>query len=348
MARCKYCKSTYTAVRKGHIFCSETCRKLNHKAINKKSSDRNKRRRIANKLQKLSSCSFGRYLVKEVRRAGTVEVLHGLTAQSLKDLVALRRKCTASGGYENGEPTGVYELSHVWPVAATAYLGLLTPENLVITPKEFNRKHGQKWPVTGYLGKAIPRDTLQNRWRITEDLETHQLLKLLRAYLGEEFDLWLSGFAISLTQRDTLIKKLKKAGLPKKRLDDLNLQQLKSLADEEDVLFFSLDLSPEARTEVIQGELVRLGLQSEISASLQHLIDDENIFGRGSDREFLGTAEEKQEFESALIKQALLSLHGQPHDLVWRGKSFLEWLPMRPTAVNKKDTSPDFDDDFIL
>lgn len=348
MARCKHCKSTFTAVRQGHIYCSETCRKLSHKSKAKLKAARNRSRRIATKLEKLSACSFGRYLAKEVRRAGTVEVLQGHTAQSLKDLVALRRKCTAAGGYEKGEPKGVYELSHIWPVASTQYLGLLTPENLVITPKEFNRKHGQKSPITGYQGSSIPRASLKGKWAVPEEMSTANILRMVRSYLGEELDLWLSGFVISLTQQDTLIKQLVKAGLPKKQLQGLKLQQLKALAEEIDVLYFDIDKEAEDVRSVLFNELNRLGLATEISKVLELLHEAEWSL-EGIPNTFSGTIEEQQEFEAMLLEQALRCLHGQPYTDTWRNKPVLDWLPAPVYCLPKKliQQAADDDDDIL-
>jgi hypothetical protein len=349
MARCKHCKSTYTAIRKGHIFCSENCRKLSHKSELKAKTAQKKARRIASKLSKLSACSFGRYLLKEIRRAGTVEVLQGHTAESLNELLALRRKCTTAGGYKNGEPLGTYELSHVWPVASAQHLGLLRAENLVIAPKEFNRRHGTKYPVTGYQGRCIPRNSLQPSWLVADNNDNSTLLKLIRAYLGQEFDKWLSGFVISLTQRDKLIRDLKKAGLSKKRLDVLNLQALKSLAAQEEVAFFDLTKSAEDTKEVLHQELLRLGLQSEISTALTHLIECDDLIGNCVYK-FTGTEEEKQEFENILIEQALLCLHGQQHEVTFRGRpaQALFALQTYERGVTQQQMGAADDDDDII
>lgn len=345
MARCKHCKLTFTAVRFGHKFCSENCRKLNHKRKNASVANRKRSRRITEKLRKLASCTFGKYLLKEIRRAGTVEALHGHTAQSLKDLVALRRKCTAASGYEKGEPKGTYELSHIWPVAATDCLGLLTPDNLVITPKQFNRAHAQKFPLIGYMGKSIPRESLQTCWLIHEGMDTNKILKLLRAYLGKEFDQWLSGFVISLGQRDTLIRQLQKAGLPQKLLQGMNLQQLKALAEEEDVDYFDIDKEPEDVRSVISYELNRLGLASEMSQALELLHEaDWSLDGGGSS--FSGSQEEKQAFEIVLVEQAIKCLHGQPYTGIWRDKPVLDWL-LKPISVQEvKVERPLVSDDY--
>lgn len=335
----------FEATRKGNIYCSETCRKLRHKAKIKAKTVRNRSRRIAAKIEKLAACSFGRYLLKEVRRAGTVQVLHGHTEQSLKDLVALRRQCTASGGYEKGEPKGAYELSHVWPVSSKNQLGLLTAANLVITPKEFNRRHGLKSPVTGYLGASIPRSTLDAKWGVNEEMNSNKVLKLVRSYLGNDFDNWLSGFVITLTQRDQLIKQLTKAGLPKKQLQELKLQQLKALAEEEEVPHFDITRAPENVSDTLVKELKRLALSPALCKALEDLREPEWSLDDLPSR-FCGAPEDVAEFQEMLIQQALLCLHGQSHSEMWRDKPILDWVP-EPVVVKREEPPQSFleDDD---
>ena len=349
MAHCKHCKSKYIPARKGHIFCSATCRKLEHKKRKKKVSDKKRARRIAEKLRKFAACAFGRYLLREIKRAGTVEVLQGHTVVSLKELATLRRKCTASGGYENGEPTGSYELSHIWPVAATERVGLLTSENLVITPKFFNRTHGQKFPVSGYMGKSIPRASLQDKWTVSDDMDAKKIMQLLRAYLGNEFDQWLSSFVVSLTQRNTLINQLQKAGLPRNQLQDKTLRELKGLAEEEDVPYFDVNKQPVDLKFILLSELNRLELEEPISKALELLCKEEmSLDDRVS--VFRGTEAERLEFEEMLVAQALSCLHGQRYTTMWREKPLLDWLSTQLSSRDRrkeKENALD-EDDYVL
>ena len=255
---CKHCAGWFGPKRKLHFYCSDTCRKLAHKAKKAKETKRKLARRLETKLQSLSASVFGRYLHKEIVRAGTVQILTGHTSESLKLLAALRRRCTAEGGYQKGLPMGSFELSHIYPVRGKDRVGLLHPSNLVICPKEFNRKHSKSLPIEGYMGLSLPLSDLDEKWSIKDGMTAHEVLKLCRKFLGVEFDNWLKSHQISVSQQSQLMKKLEAEGLPRKQLLGLRLEELKALADEEEVPYFEMDKNPASDWYVVYNEYLRL------------------------------------------------------------------------------------------
>lgn len=347
--KCSHCKVLFKPVRKGHLHCSDTCRKLRNKAKNKVISDQKKKRRLAEKVKKLAASTFGRYLIREIKRAKTVQILTGQTAESLKGLVSLRRRCTAASGYEEGEPLGTYELSHIWPVKSSRSLGLLCVENLVIAPKTFNRKHAQRFPVHAFIGKAITDSDLSDRWKVVDGADSLEVLKLARSFIGEEFDKWLSSFLISNSQRGQLIKNLVKAGLPKKRLQDLKLRQLKALAEEEEVPYFDISTQPQDLRTLLREETARLEVGRELGLLLERLAH-EDCYLEPSKWHFEGTREDQLEFENFVIEQAFLCLHGQPYTDNWKGVSFGNYVREKETeAMPIGSAQPRIDDkDDIL
>jgi hypothetical protein len=347
--KCSHCKALFKPVRKGHVHCSDTCRKLRNKAKNTVISDRKRARRLAEKLKKLASSTFGRYLVREIRRAKTVLILTGHSAESLKELVSLRRRCTTASGYEEGEPLGTYELSHIWPVKSSHSLGLLCVENLVIAPKSFNRQHAQKFPVHALIGKAIPDAALSDQWKVAEGMDSLQVLKVARSFMGEEFDKWLASFLISNSQRDQLIKNLVKAGLPKRRLQELKLRQLKAIAEEEELPYFDISTKPHDVRTLLSEETERLGVGRELGLLLQRLESEDCVF-YPSGWHFTGTREDQSEFEKFVIDQAFLCLHGQPYSRLWRGQPLSD-LVSEKVYKSKPERAPkpvSDDDDWIL
>lgn len=323
--KCFHCKALFKPVRKGHIHCSDTCRKLRNKAKNKVISDQNRKRRLAEKVKKLASSTFGRYLVREIKRAKTVQILTGHSAETLKALVALRRRCTTVSGYEEGEPLGTYELSHIWPVKSTNCIGLLCVENLVIAPKSFNRQHAQKFPVHPLIGKAISDADLTDHWKVVESMDSRQVLKLARSFVGEEFDKWLASFLISNSQRDQLIKNLVKAGLPKKRLQELKLRHLKALAEEEEVPYFDISTNPQDVRSLLSEETERLGVGRELGLLLERL-ESEDCPLEPSGWHFEGERKDQEEFEKFVIDQTFLCLHGQQYSSHWRGQPVSDFV----------------------
>jgi hypothetical protein len=339
-AKCRYCVSLFKPIRIGHLYCSDTCRKLEFKAKKRAESKKKGSRRISDKLVKLSSSSFGKYLIREFRRSGTVQILKDHNAQSLSELATLKRRCTTAAGFENGETLGFYELSHIYPVgkANSKNIGLLNAKNLTITPKEFNRKHSTKIPSCGYQGQYLSKDKLEAKWKVLDSQSSTELLQLARKYIGDDFDIWLSKHVVNPTQKQALIKQLQKAGFDKERLKDMPLDQLKSMAADEDVAYFHMSKNPENARRMLIEELSRLGVGSDFQRAFEFLdIEDWDVFFH-VEMEFIGTDFERKEFEEFLIEHSLLCLHGQSHSNKWREKAVLDWFKK---IENESNSAPE-------
>lgn len=335
-AKCSHCVRLFQPIRVGHLYCSATCRKLKFKAKKRTESRKKGSRRIGEKLVKLSASSFGKYLVREFKRSGTVEILKDHNAKSLADLAALKRRCTSAAGFENGESLGFYELSHIYPVgrAKSKNIGLLNAKNLTITPKEFNRKHSTKTPSCGYQGQHIQRDELDSKWKALDSSASLEILSLARKYIGDEFDAWLSKHVVTPTQKQALIKQLSKSGFDKQRLQDFSLAQLKTMAADEDVAYFNMSKSPDDIKRVLIEELSRLDIENDFTTAFEYLELEELRDFCTIEMEFIGTDSEKQELEEFLIEQSLACLHGQPYLIKWREKSVLDWFKKVESKVN--------------
>ncbi|WP_125888206.1 hypothetical protein [Pseudomonas luteola] len=203
---CEHCKAPYQTSQIKSKYCSSAC-KSEANQLTRKS------KKLSNRKLKLPSTGFYAYLLREVRRAGTVEVLTGLTSKDLSELLKLRKECNKASGFENGKVRkGKFELSHICPVQGTAFLGLLHPANLVITTVAYNRSRG-----VSYSGgdRYIVRSDLQNKWSVNEEMTDTQVYRMIQRFLGGELDNFLCEHNLSLTQRQTLINKLAKATLVK-------------------------------------------------------------------------------------------------------------------------------------
>jgi hypothetical protein len=196
---------------------------------------------------------------------------------------------------------------------------------LVITPKEFNRSHGQSRPVLGYQGRSIPRSSLNSAWAVTDKTDQSEVLKLVRAYLGTEFDNWLSKFVVTLTQKDALVKSLVKEGVSKKQLQGLKIEELRKLADEKEIDYFSISIDPTPICTVVASELNRLGLFDEMTQTLTRLEESDDCFGPPAWR-FQGDPEHIADFERFLAQQSLNYLHGQPYETQWNGRPLGGWF----------------------
>ncbi len=350
-AKCSHCVRLFQPIRVGHLYCSATCRKLQFKAKKRTETRKKGSRRIGDKLVKLSASSFEKYLVREFKRSGTVEILKDHNAKSLADLAALKRRCTSAAGFENGESLGFYELSHIYPVGRTKSknIGLLNANNLTITPKEFNRKHSTKLPSCGYQGQHISREKLELKWKVLDSSSSLDMLRLARKYIGDEFDSWLSKHVVTPTQKQVLIKQLSKSGFDKLRLQDFSLTQLKTMAADEDVAYFNMSKSPDDIKRVLIEELSRLDIENDFTTAFEYLELEELRDFYTIEMEFIGTDSEKQELEEFVVEQSLACLHGQPHSNKWREKPVLDWF--KRIEISEKSISKPYqeegDEEFL-
>ena len=345
--KCLRCGELFNPSRRGHLHCSETCRKLRHKAKNKIKTNQKRAKRLSEKLRILANHRFGKYLIQQAKRAETVEIFQGHNTNSLKELAALRRRCTSASGYLKGELLGTYELSHIWPVLSKNRLGLLHPENLVIAPRDFNRKHGRKEPTEGYLGKSGYWEALEPAFAVTPNEAGLSVLKKIRHYIGQDFDTWLSSFVLTQTQRQLIIKSLVKAGLNKLVLEEMSLRQLKDCAAELEVAFFSIDLEPETPLTIVCEELQRLKIFVGLTDALLLLDRIDNSL-EGSTYKFSGNDLEKIEFVDALVQDALACIHGQPYEGTFKGQPYQDWFeeikwgaPVVPEFTNQSEDELD-------
>jgi hypothetical protein len=344
MTVCKHCKNDFSPVRSGHFYCSDTCRKLAHKAKKLLQNRRKKTRRIAEKLSCLASSNFGRYLVYEVRRAGTVQVLHGHTHSTLQQLADLRAQCKKYSGYEDGKPLSFYELSHIWPVSHPEYLGLLNSKNLVIATKSFNRRHATKFP-TSAAGMYFLRDQLENKWAVNPKETPLQVLKRVRRYIGIEFDIWLKKYTITYSQRHLLVRKLTFMGYQPLTLAQLSFEDLKKLCDDEEIRYFSMTEEPKPVEFVLMKELERCGYSTFLCKPLEYVYEARWTLSRG-EMAFNGQQSMLGAYADLLCEQAQLLLHGQAHLNSWENLQFIEWWTEKPkSSCSVKSLFCEMDDD---
>lgn len=174
--RCKFCNTPRWLGPKDR-YCDETCRKA-AEVKKRPSVDRTEKKQA-----QFQSTTFGKYLIRECIRAGTVQILgDGLTKHnrhSLAELYELWKACKEADGY--GSRT--YELSHIASVAAGITVGCLVPENLVIATQLHNRRHGNQ---TFGHGVSIPRSSLSPEWEVIHGMTEREVMALIMDYIGEE------------------------------------------------------------------------------------------------------------------------------------------------------------------
>lgn len=255
---CKHCGNGFQGRPNKH-YCSDKCataaRVAKHRETKKTTC---KVRRYVKKAHKFLQTSYGRWLCTQLKRAETVQVLQGHTAESLHELYRLKRLCSSASGYVEGKPTGNYHISHIWSVKAdNGRIGLLHPENLVIAPRAFNLAHGAKQPTRLGVGLFIPTSTLLAKHEISAHDTTEQVFLKVRRLLGHEWTAFISTLTIQQTQEKQLRAKLNKLEIPAPA--NMSLDELKQLAKSREVLYFSASLPASDSLTVALSELTRFG-----------------------------------------------------------------------------------------
>lgn len=324
---CRYCQKPLVGGRSNRAFCTDAHRVAHHRQ-ELQLKDRRKAVLLHKKLERLAASKYGRWLGSQLRRSGTVQALQGHSAESLKELAALCRRCTRLGGYADGVPQRAFELSHIVPCGPRhEQLGLLHPKNLVIAPKDYNRRRGSKVPDVQGAGLSIPRSQLLRRWRLTDSESNLQVLTKAKKFLGASFTQWLKGYTLQIGQEEALRRSLLKAeAAPVLVIQRMQFEGLRELADSREVDYFRLNAEPTQNLSVLISEAERLGLASD-ALSLALLRLDEQAFDL-MEPAWAFTGDCLETYAAFIQEQVLHALHGHVFSLVFEGSEILSfWSP---------------------
>lgn len=172
----RYCKNTdckkqfKVAPTSKKLYCQAGC----------SAKVQNKKRPRVNRIDKARRTPFFFYLARECKRAQTLQVLTGHTAESIVALYEVWKFSFRANQY--GERRD-FELSHIASVESPTTLGLLCAENLCVSPKSLNKAHGTQY--YGH-GKKISRSSILPKHHIYSGEPEGEVLDRVIAYLGEQ------------------------------------------------------------------------------------------------------------------------------------------------------------------
>jgi hypothetical protein len=314
---CKHCGSHFKTTHKSKQYCTEKCQNDAKCARYYKSKKTTQVNRYETKRKKLLATGFGRWLLKECQRAETVQILEGHTVESLNDLFELFKRRSKASGYVDGKPTGAFELSHIWSVKGNKQkMGLLHPQNLVLAPARLNRSHGSKTPSEGFegIGRYVPTSALLSRFSVSKGDSLAQVERQVFQLLGTTWQQFVATLVIQQGQQEQLRKKIEKT-LDTRLPIDLTFEQLKAMAEESGVSYFSANFSAYSAVSVLAKELQRFGhvkgteygvYSSWIATYFSEVNSLEGSFLDGL------TMEDQVELEQLLVGEVFAILHGQP------------------------------------
>lgn len=202
---CCQCSTEYPAKRfteKSQRYCTSVCRKKAHRA-------RQPNKKVENRFAKLAKNTFWRWVIRECREAGTVQVLTGHTSATLLVLHSLSDAMYKCYGWSSNQKTNLFNLCHVQPrKGGNGFLGLLHPANLFIGCSSMNRAQSNK-PVPADAGLRIATSTLKRKWAVEQGDTNAAIAELIRAFLGKVLDDYLDqASSIHLDKRHTLAQRI--------------------------------------------------------------------------------------------------------------------------------------------
>lgn len=345
---CPFCRAYFVPKTKKSIYCcrehKEKQQAITRKKERRKNSKSNKDR-IQKKFNLLKKSSFGLYLVSQIKRSETVEILRDFNSQTLHELCRIKRKATSFGGFKDGKPNETYHLSHIFSAKGNETLiGTIHPENLVIAPADWNFKH--KSIATNSTGRSISKCSLSPKWKVKKSDSIAEVLGKARAYLGNEFNKFISGAQFP-TQKEQLRKKL----IPFTNIPtNASLDLMKELAALHGVATFNLT-SNAARVEtVLKHELERFNKTDHWTYWLinQHCLEHSFESVTFAKKE-LDTPKGHADF---IVEQALNLLHDCSVSIVFEGKPAPDYYAIsyesKPSVIHLDDDAVSPLDSFCV
>nr|WP_156886293.1 hypothetical protein [Pseudomonas alcaliphila] len=170
---CKYCNQLFEYKRKTAEFCTEAHKKAWQRARTNRLDKQRKYR--------FSTSAFTFYLADACRRSGTIQVLPK-TLSELEKLHTLYKFSLKANGYGEDDQ---FSLCHLFPVKHPRYIGSMHADNLVVSYRDLNAKHGNAFVQSA--GHKISRLDLSAKWLVrAEDTKSSVVAKIIE-YYGEDF-----------------------------------------------------------------------------------------------------------------------------------------------------------------
>ena len=258
---CNHCDTEFTTADTRKIYCNSICKESQKQVLRHNKALAKKAERLKSKEALFDKSSFATYLITEVKRGKTVEILAEHTSESFLELHQLVKCRNLWDGVKSGKRQGMFELSHIQPAAQKDHIGLLHPKNLVIATKEFNRHRGSLVPQHA-AGAKITKASLNPEYFVDAKTTKAQVLILIKEFLGKAImDEFYTHARLNLTRMDELLKKLALLGYEpssNQTAEQLLLTYVKLRS--RPVTLFSR--KPKSLDWVLLQELDRFGLES--------------------------------------------------------------------------------------
>lgn len=181
---CATCNQSFNYVRATAKYCSDLCRVTKSRSCTPAKQTAKKPRK--SKLHHFINSTYGLYLVRQLRRSGTVQVVPKSTSiedlRNLWELYQLRGKANGTGAYRTEE----FDLCHLAScIGKDGRLGILHPSNIIVASSSVNKSLGNKPTVYSSLPQlSISSKTLLSKWKIKQGESAKSILDKLDKWLG--------------------------------------------------------------------------------------------------------------------------------------------------------------------
>jgi hypothetical protein len=171
------------------IYCSDKCRKEWF------SKEKTRNNRIAQGKAKLVQNEQVIYLIKECKRAKTVQILTGHTLKSFKKTMS----------FIKNKPHKDMERCHIAPVKGAESIGLLHYKNLF-----YGGAHQNKLFSNNYYsgGRSIKREYLKEKWRVNSLMSNNEILIKIERLLGKIVDRYIADNLVFKSKKMRIIEEI--------------------------------------------------------------------------------------------------------------------------------------------
>jgi hypothetical protein len=197
--RCKSpkCKKWLKQERISAVTCGSTCERAYHRS------------RVAKAQFKFVDTAFGKWVIKQCQRAGTVEIC---TSTLIKTVETWKLQRSSNGVNDDTTTTqNRFECSHIAPVSGGVHskagvVGTIDFTNLVVTTGDYNRSRGTRWDSVS--GHWLPVFGLQSKYKITSCMTPKTIVDLIADHLGPDFDTLLTTLKLAEDYRSKATRRL--------------------------------------------------------------------------------------------------------------------------------------------
>lgn len=301
---------------------------------NRKKAEREHQRQLKN-INKFNGSTLAINLINECRRAGTAQILEGITLEELKILRDLAAKRTMY----NGGDSKNYALSHIFPVRnySSGRIGLLHPDNLVIAPGDYNRSRGNKLPATATAGRSIPISSLRKACNVDKTTPPAKVLLLIKKVIGATvFNKFIKDYSkkFNLTASNKIKAKLDKESI--KYSSSASFDELQALYKETfgEEMQVGYSREPTSLKYVVKEEVMRLDPDSPFKKYIDFYTDPDFWFQHSMQVK----QEKRSEVEEFILEQAIKHLHADnSYSLYFEGKPLLSYFSLNHSLLQSPD-----------